>query len=87
MPQSYLLFYRIEIDLLIREKFSLTSELDAERRKNEVSQQNLSELESISGRLQSEVLKMDADKIRLSDMVKKSKGRKQCNNFLSTHGH
>ena len=55
--------------MLKLENSSLSQLLSKEREKNEVSSKNLYEMEGISGRLQSEVLKMDQEKIRLSEMV------------------
>ena len=54
------------------ENSSLAELLSKEREKNEVLGKDFSELESISGRLQSEVLKVDQEKIRLSELIKTS---------------
>ncbi len=62
--------FREDYAQLSCEKTSLSEALDAEREKNETCQRNLSELESISGRLQTEVLSMDQEKLRLNNMVK-----------------
>ena len=55
------------------ENSSLAEQLSKEREKNAALGKDFTELESISARLQSEVLQMDQDKIRLSEMVKTSR--------------
>lgn len=63
---------RTDYEMMQLENSSLAQLLSKEREKNEVLGKDFSELESISGRLQSEVLKVDQEKIRLSEMVKSS---------------
>ena len=64
---------RTDYEAMELEKSSMAELLFKEREKNEALGKDFSELESISGRLQSEVLKMDQEKIRLSEMVKTSR--------------
>ena len=65
--------FRADYEKMQLENSSLAELLSKEREKNEVLGKDFSELESISGRLQSEVLKMDQEKIRLSEMIKTSR--------------
>ena len=72
-PPFLCLSSRTDYEMMQLENSSLAEQLCKEREKNAALGKDFTELESISARLQSEVLQMDQDKIRLSEMVKTSR--------------